>query len=503
MSSKSKKGFARSFIENFSLVMILDVLAMTVTFLGVAVLVRLMGVHELGLLLYARLLSTNGVWQLFDPGIRMRMSRAISVASTKDNDETVRMIFIAGIQAMSAISVVATTIFILAQNPLLSVMLDDSASLERFAPVYIVAVLLWLVEFPAIALVGLMEGLRRFEIVKFIDLGQGIIANLLMIALALQGYGFEILAYAYLGLALVRFVILLWIAFWHLRINPASMLIIETKAFRSLFSKSQHFFAFTSLGQIYAQIEKLAFVVFLPPSFIVALEIVNKLPRAIRTVTDNTRPVVINFASSLHSSKSEDMTGHFMKITGQINIILCAGFSMFCVLEAPAIINIWVGPEFAYLVPYIWINLAYNILLPPFGMLRDYLISQDRGLDLLFRYFVFQTIIRSIVLVLVFLYEVPLAFGLGLLLGLVVTPFLFRQSEKVLSLEFEKTRQALIRPYVAIVVVSIFYFAYLLFFPLSETLRLALGIVAFGCIFLIGLYYTGTIKDLMLLKKIR
>lgn len=503
MSSKSKKGFARSFIENFSLVMILNVLAMAVTFLGVAVLVRLMGVHELGLLLYARLLSTNGVWQLFDPGIRMRMSRAISVASTKDNDETVRMIFIAGIQAMSAISIAVTTIFILAQNPVLSVMLDDAASLERFAPVYIAAVLLWLVEFPAIALVGLLEGLRRFAIVKFIDLCQGIIANLLMIALALQGYGFEILAYAYLGLALVRFLILLWIAFWHLRIDPASMLIIETKAYRSLFSKSQHFFAFTSLGQIYAQIEKLAFVVFLPPSFMVAIEIVSKLPRAIRTVTDNTRPVVINFASSLHSSKSEDMTGQFMKITGQINVILCAGISIFCSLEAPAIINIWVGSAFAYLVPYIWINFAYNILLPPFGMLRDYLISQDRGLDLLFRYFVLQTIIRSVVLVLVFLYEIPLAFGLGLLLGLVVTPFLFRRSATVLSLEMEGVSQALTKPYAAIGAAALFYMAFLLFSPLTETLRLVIGTVLFGIVFLAGLYFTRTIQDLMVLRQIR
>jgi O-antigen/teichoic acid export membrane protein len=502
MLSPPKKGFARSFIENYSLVMILNVAAMAVTFLSVAVLVRLMGVHELGLLLYARLLSTNGVWQLFDPGIRMRMSRAISVASSEGNDETVRMIFIAGIQAMTGIALVAVAIFILAKDTVISIILNDPASLERFAPVYVAAVVLWIAEFPTIALIGLLEGLRRFAIVKIIDLCQAILANFLMIVLAFGGYGFETLAYVYLGLAFFRFAILFVLTFKYLRLNPAKVLIVDAQAFGSLFSKTQHFFALTSLGQIYAQLEKLAFVVFLPPSFMVAVEIVSKLPQAIRAVTDNTRPVLINFASGLTKSADLVRQWQFMKISAQINVILCAGGSVFIAIVSTAIVDIWVGEAFVYLIPFLWLNLLYNIFLPPFGTLRDFLISQDQGMAMLLRYYLVQIIIRLTVLVTLFVIGIPLAFGLCLILGLVVTLPLFRYTKVKMSAGADGFGKAILRPYLAIMVASA---GPLFLYLMPEISTLNSLIIAGGLyfpLFLFGLYITGTLHDLRKLKDI-
>lgn len=502
MQSKPKKSYVRSFVENFSLVVTLNIISMAVTFLGVAVLVRLLGVNELGLLLYAKLLSTNGIWQIFDPGIRMRMSRAISMASIEGNYRNVKSVFIAGIQSILAISIVATVIFILSKKSVLSVMLDEPSDLERFAPIYWIAISLWLIEFPGIVIIGFLEGLRKFGIVKIIDLCQGILSNIIIIFLAFQGYGFEVLAFSYLTVSLIRFIILLMITFSFIKIKPMEMFVINKGAWKILFSNSKHFLALTSLGQIYAQIEKIAFVVFLSPSWMVALEIVSKMPQAIRSITDNTRPVLINLSSGMIKSSQILKQWEFMKITAQINLVVCAGISTFVAIEGYSIIELWVGSIYSNLVPYIWLNLLYNILLPPYGALRDFLIAQDQGMKMLFRYSLIQTTIRFIILALLFAIGIPLAFGICLLLGLLVTVPLFRYVKLKMNLLNDGFVKILFRTYLSISIAAIGPLIFNFIPNITSLTKLIVGGLLYILMLILGLYITGTIKELSKINKI-
>lgn len=486
-----------SLLGNYALVSMVTGLALVTTFVSIAVLLRLLGADELGLLVYARLLSTNGIWQLLEPGLRLRLTRMTAATKSEIGLAGASGLVVSAAQTLFLIAVVTVAAALWFSDVVLSQAISNEVDRLRFEPIFWVGVSLWLIELPVITFNGFLEGAKKFAFLKTVDLSHVILLGFFLMAGAYFGLKFEVLAYSCFAASMLRNIAIVTVASRLLNLRAREFVTVRKKDFRSLFDRSGYFLSGNWLGQFYAQLEKLVFVIFFQPHIIVLLEIISKLPQALRLITDSCRPVMISFLT-----RGDGRDGYFdadlLRAVLALYVIIGVLPAMLVWLSAETILSLWVGPEYSFVAPFMMCFLAYNMSVPCLNFLRDMVIAKNSGFEIYFRFQVVEFLIRVFGIIVIFSISKPLAIGLCALAGLSVTPFFFQSVSKAFSLSRSILWVALSKAYLAMGVTALAAFMVVphLTVDLSPIVVLVVTSSTVGMMSLVCLYLAGMFSDL-------
>lgn len=399
-------------------------LSMAATLLTLPVLLATIGQVETGLFLYAKVLSTNGIWQLFDPGLRVRLNRFVAAETIEDEGNLVASDLLKlSVGLLFTIGILVATLALIFSDQILTLAIPDKSYSQAFAVIFLFGVLLWPFELSTLAFAGFLEGHKKYLIVKSIDATFLFLGNASCSVLAIFGFDLISLALTFFAFSFCRGLALFTCCLPHINNvfrRPQKGL---RRTLTYFISDGSIFFAGNAILQIYAQLEKIAFVIFFPPAAMAIIEIIYKVPQAARSLVESCRPILIRYLTEGIKKAEVSILDRLTPAT-QLHILFASALAISVMFNAKFLLDLWVGSQFIYLAPYMSLALAFNIFQPLLTNSRDTLIAKDAGLGSFLSLNILQILLQIVALSVVVLLQTPEFVGVISLCGLMTVPLL-------------------------------------------------------------------------------
>jgi len=241
-----------------------------------------------------------------------------------------------------------------------------AAGLSAFAGLFLIRVfhipahladaarlLLWLLaaqtlfEFPGFIFSAVLEGLQRYDLLSFIEMGRLAIYALLVFVLLSWGYGVIALGLVTLLIAIARAAVM---GLACRRLLPSLHFVWRQRreTYRQILRFSGKIFALRINAVIYNQMDKIIIGALLTSTLLTDYDIANKVNKLVLTSLTLINPLMIPAASQLKAQEDDiRLQELFLKGT-KYTIALCLPLAIFAIVLAEPIIRCWIGPAYVH-----------------------------------------------------------------------------------------------------------------------------------------------------------
>lgn len=325
----------------------------------IPVIIRTWGVTEFGLIVIARLLLPAGMMAVFDLGLSEVATQVVARAREhRDWDLAGRQLTFLTVLSMLLALTLSTAIWLGA--PYLTLILKvDPAHAERFAAIVRYTAIANLFLIPALVWEGIIKGFERYNLLRISEF----VSTAAYVALTIQasraGSSFDVVAYIYLAMLVLRTLAVCAAAFTALRSKAAKLTSWTADIRRELMHRCLLLLQGRVIAAFTGPIQPLLISVLLGPTAVGTYDALVRLSRLSKVVVSLLTSALLPVASRLHE-RGNSIT--FQRL-GEFGLIMLPMFTVpplaAAAILSPAIMHLWIGP---LLAPYfVWTGLSFII----------------------------------------------------------------------------------------------------------------------------------------------
>lgn len=313
----------------------------------IPLLVKSYGLAEFGLIVLARMLLPTGVLSVFDFGFSEVAAKSVARARETDNWEVASHEVTLLIMAASGVGIIlGATLFFLA--PHISNAFDvDTLHQESFQNIVRITAIALLVIFPALVAEGIVKGFENYSIVRAAEVFGTLLYAAMAVAVAYAGLKYDVIAYAFLGSVIVRYVLLIVSA---AREGKPRLGISGIRAYiPGVFGQCQQMALGRSLGALQGQVPAPVLGLVLGPSAVAVYDILVRLPRFAKNVIAVLNSALLPVAARIDASKNTERMSSLgtwgLMVSSAVALPLLATGALF----SEPLLRLWVGTSFSEL----------------------------------------------------------------------------------------------------------------------------------------------------------
>lgn len=385
--------------------------------LTIPMLIKGLGAYEFGLIGIVNILSINGYLSIFDLGLTSSVQRFVSKYYSISQIDAVRSLIKSTFSLLLLVGTFLTSfIYFFSVQILVPIFHIDKEYENIFLSIIKVFSLSYIFQFPTLilqsSLLGLLNFLQGKGIVLFIE-----ISKLIGIYFVLQNGGNVLdIMILYLGLHALNFVLNLIAIF--VQLGVFNLIGISLDLIREIRS----FTTFQYLGKIasiiFNQSDRFFIGFYLGPLAMSAFEIMMKIPSLMNMFLGLSMSAMVPVVGGIDFDSDRKLVYNIYKKGVKYYSSFIIPVITLAYFVIPDFIELWVGKDYLYLVPYVRLLLVWSFLsVLTFG--SNLLVGLNRGIKQLLLYRVVQTSVKLLSLFLLIGYygliAVPLSFVLSMI----------------------------------------------------------------------------------------
>lgn len=316
----------------------------------VPLLVKSYGLAEFGLIVLARILLPTGVLSIFDFGFSEVAARSVARARETGNWVVAsREVTLLVIAASGVGIILGGALFFLA--PYIGNAFDvDTQHRESFGNILRVTAIALPMIFPALVAEGIVKGFENYGIVRAAEVFGTLLYAAMAAAMAYAGLEYDVIAYAFLGSVIVRYVLLVVSAAREGASEGPRFGISGIRAYvPGVFRYCRQMALGRLLGALQGQVPAPALGLLLSPSAVAVYDILVRLPRFAKSVIALLNSALLPVAARIDVSESVER----MRSLGTWGLIVSSAVALPLLatgaLFSEPLLRLWVGASFSEL----------------------------------------------------------------------------------------------------------------------------------------------------------
>ena len=344
---------------------VVGVLSLLANFVVIGEAVRHLGMGPYGVLTLALAFSLSaGFLSISDLGLQSGVTRFVADADGRGQRERISEVVSSAFALLSAAAVVAVAI-LLTLSFVASRVFTHVHGVALQNDLHLLLVLFAAEAFfglPALAFVGVLQGLQRYGWIKVIDLSRQILYTVLALIVLLTGQGVVAFGAAMISgtlLAAVGYAVAARILCPDLRISPR---LVNRAALRPLAGFSVWVFITRIMGVIWAQMDTLILSVLVGINVLAGYSIIARLESAVSYPLSFTAAAVVPAAANLRAQDSRVRLRDLLIRGTRYTLALSMPVTIAAMILAHPLIVAWVGSAYTRFVGPAQLFLTYQLL---------------------------------------------------------------------------------------------------------------------------------------------
>lgn len=394
----------RRVASNSVLTMLGFVWRMAVSVILTPFLIRSLGAALYGVWVLVLSFSVAGYLSLFSLGIQGALVKQIAEHHARGETDRVNVLFSAALAAFAAIAVVAALLVLVFAYAFLTRTFNIPPELVRTAEVLLTIMALQsLIEFPAMAVLGVIEGLQRYDLLAAFDAARSTIFAVAAVVALRNGAGAVMLGVVVLVLSGAN---LLAASVAAQRLLPSLRLSrqVSGPAVMRMARVSGQMLLLRINGLVYNQMDKAILGVMMTTTALTHYDVVARFHALALIATGFISSVVMPGASALYAVGDRPQLRKLFMTATKYSVAISVPISLVIMVLARPLLRLWLGPAFTVDAGLVRLMLVYTLY---FGLVQvgwNLMVGMDR--------------IAAIVRIAVW------TTGLNLLISIVATPWL-------------------------------------------------------------------------------
>lgn len=355
---------SRTLLENSVINALVFVASTAVVLVLTPFMLKSVGRQAYGVWVLVMAFSASGYASLLDLGIQNSVVKYVAEHRARDDAHALNEVVSAALIAYLGLGVIAATcLIVFAQVGFLAVFHVPAEHAPAAKTLLIILGLQLLVEFPSLALDGLLMGLQRFDLSRLLDLGRTLsFAGAVGVALA-TGHGIVSVGVAKLGVTLVSVPITVMVcrsahSAWRINRSPSR------RTVRQMVSFSARLLLIRVDALVYNGIDKGIIGAMMSSTMLTTYDIANRLHNLARYTLGFTSSMLVPAASGFHAVDNRARVRAVVIQGTKYTAAACLPVALIgMVLAAPGV-QFWVGAQYLDSVVPARLFLSYLLFWP-------------------------------------------------------------------------------------------------------------------------------------------
>lgn len=367
----------RSLVKNTAINFVAFGLVSVVSILIIPVIIAHYGMDKFGLLVLVRLMLPTGLIGIFDLGLPEATTRYVASARAESDMSKAGGIVMQNLCMAACIGLlVAVAIGLAAPTIVASWLRLEAATAASFYPIVLVTAAALILQFPGMIAEAALKGLQRFEIVRLGEVAVVALYAVGTIAAIKLDYGYQVLAYLFLGLASTKLVLFGAVL---IATRQGIKLSIGTggwPALKDTLSLARHIWFGKLLSHSSQSAPQLLIANLAGPAALGTYDVLIRLPRFAKAVYSLSNSALLPTSAGLETHQAD----------GQLRQVLLIGTTFSLAVFMPPIIGasvysadilrVWLGPEFESLGPWLALFFGWTLITAVYALGTSMLVAR-------------------------------------------------------------------------------------------------------------------------------
>lgn len=338
-----------------------------------------LGVVEYGLIGMASIFMIGGYVSLVEMGFQSSISKYVAEYNVRNDSVKITEIvftlfaifFCIGLFMMLA-GILLSGVFV---NGVLKIPEGYHLSLKTALMVVSSS---YLFQFPNFIVVGFLQGMQRYDILRTRQVLITVIYSLGVVLMLLYGCRYVTVIAFQTFMMLVQFSLN-----FNTMIRYGNFLGLKTayfslKSLKDVFNLTKYLFVGKVSNVVFYNTHRIFVGIFLGPVFMTYYDAINKVSSAIKTALGFVNSAVMPAASELYAASRMDSVKKLFTKTLLYQIVAVYPVTTGIMLLSGSFLKLWLGPEFVMIAPLLVIALVYNLITPYMNVGGSILVGMNR-----------------------------------------------------------------------------------------------------------------------------
>ena len=348
-------------------------------FLLIPFMIGEIGVVEYGLIGISHIFNIGGYIGILELGFQAAILRYIADFHEKGEFGKMRILVNSAgaiLLGIGAVSILAASLFFAA---ILNGFNIPPEYHESFRGLLVVVFASYLFMFPNFVLLGVLEGLQRYDVLRLVQIAATLANAAGVVLLLSKGYDYYHVVYLSVGLALAQFLVNLAFVFRFLPFLRLGPKYFSVEILREIMGYTRFTFLSKMSGTLFFQMDRVLIGIFLGPVFMASFEVLMRLPQLMRRIISTGVSALVPVSSQLNAAGDIAKLRRLFLQGLNFNFFLAIPLVTASIFFAPDFLEVWLGPDFVHLGLLLQILLLWNLTIPT-GIGMSMLIGMGRRL---------------------------------------------------------------------------------------------------------------------------
>lgn len=345
---------------------------------------RRLGTDQYGIWVFLSIFSASGYFSLLDLGMQGSAVKYVAEYHARGEKEKLNHLVNSVVFFFLAMGVIAGVILLLINGLFLDKWFN--VPLQYLPAVRVLVNLIalsFLFQFPLMGFSAVVEGLKRYDILRGTTIVTSIVNALLIYCLLTYANGLWLMVGASLAMSLLTALCYLGAAVRLLPEYTLNPFAFQFGILKQLFNMGGKLIVSRIVGLIFNNTQKILIAAFLTMAVMTNFDIINKVHMIVLTIMSLMNQALIPFASHLDAAGDEErLRLLFVKAT-KYAVLLTLPALIFFMALAGEFLGIWIGPEFAAYALLTQFYLSHCLLTVLTGVGSTMMVGMNRVRELL------------------------------------------------------------------------------------------------------------------------
>jgi O-antigen/teichoic acid export membrane protein len=342
-------------------------------------LIHALGAEMYGIWVLALSFSISGYLAMFTLGIQSALIKAVAGHHARGDLETVSAVFTAALAAYAILGALgAASVYVFAHRFMAHVFTIPPAHVAAATGLLSIVALQVLIDFPVLALDGLLAGLQRFSVLSLWEIARGVLFALAAYTLVHAGGGVRGIAGVLVGLSLATLITYTVVA---RRLLPSLRLSrdLTGQAVVDMALMSGKMLLLRVNALVYGQMDKVILGVFLTTTVLTDYDVAARFHGLVLVAMGLISSVIMPAASALHATGDRDNIRRLFFKGTKFSTAASLPLTIMLMVLALPLLRLWIGPEFARDAGLTRLFLAYTVFWPLVNVGWNMMIGMDEA----------------------------------------------------------------------------------------------------------------------------
>ncbi len=306
-----------------------------------------LGATGFGFIALSRIFKIDGYVSLLEFGLQSTITRFYGEFSQKESSTDLHNLKWYGLIYLSFIGMITSLVGFFFVDFLVDFLNIPKSYLLAFVIAIKPVFLSLIFQFPRFALVGILEGKQRLDVVngansiKFILYGIGCLTILEL------GFSWESIILWMVICEFFSFLILAYFVFRKSSFHFSLLKEVNSSFFIEILKVTKYVFLSRLSGIVFNQTDLILIGMYLDPKAVGAYEVIVRLPRLIRLITGIGNSAIMPASSSISNKKNPEVLNTLFRNGLNFNLYLSLPIVFISIFFSEEFLLAWVGPDFS------------------------------------------------------------------------------------------------------------------------------------------------------------